>query len=76
MNKFFDLLAYKGFTLLTTVLSMITVYFKHGGWSFYAYSSPIVILASVFFLLFFTKISFTSKFINSVAISTFAVYIY
>lgn len=75
MSKRFDLLAYVGLTLLTTVLSMITVYCKHGGWSFYAYSSPIVILAAVYFFLFFTKISFKSKFINWVALSSFSVYL-
>lgn len=42
----------------------------------YSYASPIVIVASVFLLLFFTKLSFSSKAVNWIASSCFAVYLF
>lgn len=41
----------------------------------FAYNSPFVLLASVFFFMIFSSISFSSKIINSIAQSTFAVYL-
>lgn len=42
----------------------------------YSYASPVVIIASVALLLFFSKLSFVNKTINWVAISCFAVYLF
>lgn len=42
----------------------------------YSYTSPFVILSSLSFLLLFSKLSFRSKFVNSVAKSCFAVYLF
>lgn len=40
------------------------------------YSSPLIILASSYFFLFFTKISFYNRAINWIASSAFAVYLF
>lgn len=42
----------------------------------YSYASPIVILSSVYLLLFFSKVSLNNKAINWVASSCFAVYLF
>ena len=42
----------------------------------YSYTSPLVILSSLSFLLFFSKLSFKSMFVNNVAKSCFAVYLF
>ena len=39
------------------------------------YSSPFVILSSVFFFLAFTKLSFKSRLVNSLAVSSFSIYL-
>lgn len=40
-----------------------------------SYNSPLVILSSVFFFLTFTKIKFSSKYVNKIAVSCFSVYL-
>lgn len=42
---------------------------------FYKYNSPLVILSSIFFFILFTKINFQNKIINTIAVSTFSVYL-
>ena len=42
----------------------------------YAYTSPLVILSSLSFLLFFSKLSLRSKIVNIIAKSCFAVYLF
>lgn len=41
----------------------------------FLYNSPIVVISSVYFCLFFTKLNMCSKFINFVGASSFAVYL-
>lgn len=74
-NKYVDLTIYLVLTLLTSFAAFVQMY-THGtvGW-FYYYDSPFVILAAVYLLLFFTKMSIRSKFVNWVAVSCFAAYI-
>lgn len=74
-GKWKDILIY---LCLTITISLIAFYLtKHGHsyWHMYAYSSPLVILSAVYFFLFFSKLSFSSKFINWVAVSCFAAYL-
>lgn len=70
-----DLLIY---SILSLSLSAIA-YFSHGGIvsmiGFFSYSSPFVIIASLYLLLAFTKFHFYNKVINWIASSTFAVYL-
>ena len=76
-NKWFDLLGYFSIVffiaIVAFVLTKIGVVFIAG--KMYDYSSPFVVLAPIFLLLFFSKISFTSKFTNWIGISSFAVFL-
>lgn len=72
---------HKGFiflcaSLLTTIFAMAIVsYTGQGGWTFYHYSSPLVILSSFYFFLLFTEKQFKNKVVNWTAASAFAVYL-
>ena len=75
-NKYIDLSFYFAISLLTAIASLtFTYFFDKGGAVLFLYSSPFVILSSVFFFLFFTKLSFQSRIINWIAASCFAVYL-
>ena len=75
MNKWGDMLIYFAVSLLGAVCTYVSV--RHGaeGYRFFSYASPTIIMASVYFFLFFTKISFRSRAINWIAVSAFAVYV-
>ena len=74
MNRWIDLFVYFFMSLVGAVFTFASV--RHGaeGYRFFSYASPIII-SSVYFFLFFTKISFKSRFINWVAASAFVVYV-
>lgn len=75
MNRWLDLLIYFVVSTLGAVLTFMSV--RHGaeGYRFFSYASPIIIIASVYFFLFFTKISFKNNIVNWIAASAFAVYV-
>lgn len=75
MSKWIDMLIYFTVSLLGAFCTFLGV--RHGaeGYRFFSYASPTIIIASVYFFLFFTKISFRSRLINWVAASAFAVYV-
>ena len=76
LHKYSDLFLYFVLSIITAVCSLsLTFFFNKGGTVLLLYSSPLVILSSVYFFLFFTKFSFHSQFINWVATSCFAVYL-
>lgn len=78
-KKIVDFLIYVGCAFF---LAMINVWFLSKGHlitlegRLYSYASPVVIFASVFLLLFFSKLSFSSKYVNWIASSCFAVYLF
>jgi len=75
-NKHVDFILYLIISLFTAVSSLSLAYiFDKGGTVLFLYSSPFVILSSVFSFLFFTKLSFQNHFINGIAVSCFAVYL-
>lgn len=75
MNKWIDMLIYFVISLIGASCTFLAV--RHGaeGYRFFSYASPTIVIASVYFFLFFTKITFKSHFINWVAASAFAVYV-
>lgn len=75
LNKYADMTVYLGITLLNVILCLISISMGHGTWRLFAYSSPLVILQTAFFFLFFTKLHFKSRMVNWVAISSFAAYL-
>jgi len=76
LNKYIDMTFYFAISILTAIASLVFTYlFDKGGTVLFLYSCPFVILSSVFFFLFFTKLSFQSRIINWIAVSCFAVYL-
>ena len=75
MSKWVDILIYFAVSLFGAICTFLSV--RHGaeGYRFFSYASPTIIVASVYFFLFFTKISFRSRTTNWIAASAFAVYV-
>lgn len=75
MDKWIDLAIYFIVSVLGATLTFMSV--RHGaeGYRFFSYASPTIIIASVYFFLFFTKISFQNRLVNWIAASAFAVYV-
>ena len=75
-NKFIDLSVYFAISVFTAIASLaFTYFFDKGGTVLFLYSSPFVIVSSLFFFLFFTKLSLRSQIVNWIAASCFAVYL-
>lgn len=76
LNKSLDMCIYAGIALFTTIAVFVA---QRLGidvvWRFYIYTSPLVIIAALHFLLFFSKIHFASRLINWIAASCFGVYL-
>lgn len=77
-NKYYDLLIYLFCTLMTTsfAIAMLKVGYKDWAQAAYYYCSPLVVVASLYLVLFFSKIKIRSQFINVIAVSAFAVYLF
>ncbi len=77
-NKYHDLLIYLFCTLMTTGFAVVMLKVGNKDWAqaaFY-YCSPLVVIASLYLVLFFSKIKIRSRFINTIAVSAFAVYLF
>ena len=76
LNKVTDIVLYISFSLLTTACALsLTFWGRRVGTFMFQNSSPFIILSTVYFFLFFTKLSFSSNFVNWVSTSSFAAYI-
>lgn len=76
LNKRSDIVLYVIISLFIAVCSSSMIcYFNKVGTSMFQYSSPLLVLSSVYLFLFFTKISFNSTLINWVSASCFAAYV-
>ena len=69
-----DLCIYIGIGAFLTLSVFILRHYNLGGFLFF-YNSPVVVLEAMFFLLFFSKLHFSSKCVNWVAASALAVYL-
>ncbi len=78
-NKKYDLLIYLLITLLTPIVIMVCSQVSPSLWGIYdrllRYNSPLVMLASIYFSLYFTKMKFKSTAVNFIGASCFAVYL-
>lgn len=75
-NRKIDIVLYVVISLFIAMCSSSMIYFFNKvGTSMFQYSSPLLVLSSVYLFLFFTKISFHSPFVNWVSASCFAVYV-
>lgn len=75
MNRWLDMSIYFVVSLIGAICTFISVRYGAEGYRFFSYASPTIIIASVYFFLFFTKISFQSRLVNWIAASAFAVYV-
>ena len=62
-------------SLIPTVITFFSLEFWNYGFNQMADTSPFVIAASVSLLLLFSKLEFKSKFVNSIAASSFSMYL-
>lgn len=69
-----DICLYLGFVIFNTLSAFFLMQIGKGSW-LYVYTSPLVIMGGGFFLLFFSKLTLKSRFINWVAVSAFSVYL-
>lgn len=75
-SKWFDAGVYAAYVVFLTVAMFFIKKAGMKGGALYFYSCPLVILAAMHFVLFFSKLKpFTSKVINWIAISAFAIYL-
>ncbi len=75
LPRAYDLAIYVGISLFTTLAAFILQRYNLPTGNLYYYSSPLVIVSALHFMLFFTKIHFQSGVVNWIAGSTFAVYL-
>ncbi len=77
-DKKYDLLIYVVLSLINTTFAFLSMRFQLIPYKitfFYQYTSPVVIIGSVFFLLYFTKLKINyNPLINWIATSCFAIY--
>lgn len=74
-NKNIDLLLYFILGLGLVIIQLLALKLGMNS-SIYGYLNPIVILQSVYLFLFFTKCNFVNKWVNWIASSSFAVYLF
>lgn len=75
-NRILDMFIYLILSAITSLCAInLTPLFTKGATIMFLYSSPLVIIASLHFFLFFTKLSFRSFVINWIASSSFAAYL-
>ena len=75
-NKATDILIYLGAALLMTIGSILLFKWFGSGGRMFNYTNPLVIIASVFFVLFFSKLSMKqSPVINWIAVSSVGAYL-
>lgn len=74
LNKRWDLCIWFTISMATAFLSMILLAYGTGG-RLYNYTSPLMLVSSVYFFLYFTKIHLNSVFINWMGKSCFAAFL-
>ncbi|MBR5100855.1 MAG: acyltransferase family protein [Bacteroidales bacterium] len=70
-----DLAIYLGASLLSMVLFWFGYKWFGMGFHLNHYDSPLTVVAALYLLLFFSKLSFRSKTVNWLAVSAFAIYL-
>lgn len=80
LQKYKSLFAYLLCTVVTFVLAFLFAYYTDKPTSVFTvawrYNSPFVIMGSVALFMFFASLDVKSRIVNSVALSTFAVYLF
>ncbi len=78
-DKWRDLSIYLVISIGTAVMIMLAYFVSPSVWwhsgKMFLYNSPLVMIASVYLALFFTKLDFRSKVVNLIGASSFAVFL-
>lgn len=75
-DKYVDVVLYVFVSLIAAFCSLaMTHFYGKVGTVLFQNSSPLMIISSVFFFLFFTKLSFQNSIVNWISASCFAVYL-
>lgn len=75
LSRWHDMAIYLCVVIITTAISFLLQRYGLPTGNLFYYSSPLVIVAAVHFMLFFTKIHLQSRVVNWIASSSFAVYL-
>lgn len=62
--------------LLFALLSIASHFYEISHWNAFAYNNPFLVIASISFFLFIIKFDFKSRVINSIALSSLAIYLF
>ena len=71
-----DMLLYFVLSIIPAVISFLTIMKMEKDFATISYSSPFVVFAALFLLLYFTKLNLTSQSINWAAASVFSIYLF
>ena len=71
-----DVLLYFVLSIIPAVISFLTIMKMEKDFATISYSSPFVVFAALFLLLYFTKLNLTSQSINWAAASVFSIYLF
>ena len=75
LNRWIDMAIYLGIALALTAIMFLIKRSSGVGKIYYYYNCPLVIISAVHFMLFFSKLSIRSRFINWLAVSAFSIYL-
>ncbi len=75
LSRKVDILIYILISCALTILSLILCASNHSYEFLFAYNNPLVVISSLYFFLYFTKLSLQSRIINNIATSSFAIYL-
>ena len=71
-----DMLLYSVLSIIPAAVSFLTIMKMGKDFATISYSSPFVVFAALFLLLYFTKLNLTSQSINWAAASVFSIYLF
>lgn len=75
LPKWVDVMIYLAFAVLLTAAACLLRYHGERIGHLFMYSNPVVIVMSLHFVLFFSKLNFSSRVINWLGCSAFAIYL-
>ena len=71
-----DMLLYFVLSIIPAAVAFVTIMKMEKDFATLSYSSPFVVFAALFLLLYFTKLNITSQSINWIAASVFSIYLF
>lgn len=79
LDKKWDMVIFWTITLLVPTIVVLSFYWARPLWEYssklFWYNNPLIIVTTVYFCLFFSKLKFKSPIVNFIGVSSFAVYL-